>query len=98
MIVGDFNFVGMRCFPAKTDPVLVVNPNTEESPTIAPQSLQAIPGRISQLPDVSHAIDLVELATRDGPDGGTADAASRRAIYAIKEIFRTLISKRPYHA
>ena len=97
VIVCDFNFVGIRCFPVKTYPVLIVDPDAAQSSPVAAQMFQAITGWVSQLTEIPNPIYLVELTPGGCPKGPRARAAGSRAVHTIKEIFGSSITERRYH-
>jgi len=49
MIVDDFDIMGASSLPYKTDPILVVDPDTVHSLTFTSQRLQSITRRNPQL-------------------------------------------------
>ena len=67
MIVRDLDFVGISTLPAKAHSILLVDADTMLRAPAAFQSFKAVTGRDRQVPQITRAIDLIELSSRGGP-------------------------------
>lgn len=63
MVVGDFDFVGMSILPSETDPVLLIDTDTELRFSTPAEALQPIPGRDRELFDLSNPVYLIKLSS-----------------------------------
>lgn len=70
MIICDFNVVGSVRHPDKTDPPLIVDPNTMLSGPIAFESFQPITGRCNKILQVRCVVEHRELPLCDLPEAG----------------------------
>jgi len=76
MVVRDFDLVGIATLPTETDAVLIINANAVLSTPTATQAFKAIPGRNCQLANMTHTVELVELAAGNAPQIPRAGSAS----------------------
>ncbi len=97
MVVGDFDVVGMAILPAKTDPVLVIDPDTVLSRSISSQSLQAVTGWNTQLSKLSHPVELRQLPPDHRPKGDGASAPGPSGPLAVEQILGGTIREGAYH-
>jgi hypothetical protein len=58
VVVRDFDVVGIAVLPPEANPVLVVDANAVLPQAVAPQSLQAVPGRDVQLSETTDPVEL----------------------------------------
>jgi hypothetical protein len=97
VVVCDFDVMGILALPPEADPVLIVDSDALFACAVAAQSFQAISRRNSELRELTHPIDLVQLAASCRPQGLRADAARRGRIQTVEDIFGGPIPKRSYH-
>src|ERR1019366_4652076 len=67
VVVCDFNFVGIPVLPLEADPELVVDANAVLSGSVAFQAFEAIARGHVQLAEISHPIELCQLASDRRP-------------------------------
>jgi len=87
VIIGDFDFVGISRLPPETDSILIVDSDAVLPLTIPSQSLQAISGRHSKIPEVANPIQQIEFSLRDRPQGTRTDFQGGTGFGAVKNIF-----------
>ena len=71
--------------------------NAVLSDTLAPQLLQPVAGRNSQIPHVADTIDLVQLPYGSGPKRPWTRLPSRGRVNPVKDILGTAVPEGPYH-
>ena len=86
VVVGDFDLVGISRLPAKTDTELIVDADTVLTLPVTPQPFQPIPRWDLEFANLSHPVQLVQFASRHGPNRLRTDTASRRSIRPVKDI------------
>jgi hypothetical protein len=65
VVVDDFDLPGISIPPFKTNPPLIVDPDTPLPPSIATEFFEAVSGRLGELFDPVNAFNLPELAKGD---------------------------------
>ena len=63
MIVRDLDLVGISTLPAKAHSIPLVDADAMLRAPIAFQSFKAVTGRDRQIPQITRAIDLIELSS-----------------------------------
>src|SRR5213593_4172427 len=66
MVVRDLDLVGISSLPAKTHAILLVDAYAMLRGPVTFQSFKAVTGRDRQIPQVTRAIDLIELSSSGG--------------------------------
>ncbi len=97
MIVHNFNVLGAAIGPAKTHPVLIIDPDTVLTRAITPQLLQQIGGWDSDVTEDLGLVQLVQLALRDGPEFQRASLTSSFRRGAVEDVLATLVGEGPNH-
>jgi hypothetical protein len=97
MIVRDFNFVGIANLPSKTNPILIVDPNTVLSTSVSAKPFEAIPAWNSKFADVSDSIDLIKLPPSDLPQSTGTSPPGYGRVNPIKNVLGALPTERLYH-
>ena len=67
MVVRNFDLVGMAILPTKTHPILLVDSEAVLTVSIAGEPLETIAWWHDELAEMSHAIELSDLAARHSP-------------------------------
>jgi hypothetical protein len=93
VVVNDFNVFGSMTGPAKADSPLVIDPDAVLPLSVAPQALQSIAGRHTQVIEAGGDLELPQLAT--GHDG---DALEAPDALSLCEGFGVGTPKRSDHA
>jgi hypothetical protein len=70
VVVGDFDIVGVAAIPAKTDTVLVVDPNAMLAGAVTLEGFEAVAGRQAQVFEGGGGFELGEFAEGNLVDGG----------------------------
>src|SRR5262245_44513015 len=92
MIIGDFDLVGAISHPHKTNPPLIVEPDTMLSGSISFQLLQSVSGRCQQVFEIGGAVEHSQLSFGHFPNARELfDSLSR------KQTFRLLVPKPSNH-
>ena len=97
MIVRNFNFVGIASLPSKTNPILIVDPNTVLPTPVSAQPFEAIPAWNSKFADISDSIDLIKLPPSDLPQSMGASPSGYRRVNPIKNVLGALRTEQLYH-
>ena len=80
VVVGDFDFVGIPVLTRKAHPVLFVDPDAILPGSIAHQSFQTVTRRHRQFVKIPNTIELRQLSTCYGPQGGRTCSPSPAAL------------------
>src|SRR5690606_16164392 len=97
VVVGDFDVVGIAGLPPEADPVLIIDANAVLSQPVFAEPLQSVAGRHLKLGQVADPVQLVQLATRDGPQRHRACGPRPTAAHPVEEILGSGSSEGPYH-
>jgi len=92
---ADFPRPGLRPFKANTE--LVVDAKAVLAGPLAPQRLQMVSRRDLEGDQGDRRVELVQLATRDGPELARAGATCRLGIPAVVDVVCADIRERPNH-
>jgi hypothetical protein len=87
VVVRDFDIVCIAVFPRKTDSVLIVNPDGVLPAPVTVETFQVVPGRHSQILEITYSVQLVQLPTGNRPHGAGAGSACRWAVQAVEDGF-----------
>jgi hypothetical protein len=82
----------------EADPELVVDANVVLPGAVAFQAFEAIPRRHAELAEISHPIELCQLASDRRPEDRRTGVVRLAAVQAIEEILGGGIRERAYHA
>jgi len=88
----------MSILPLETNPKLLVDPDAVLSFSVPTEAFQSIPRRHREFPDLSNAVDLIEFSPGCHPQWQRTTFPGGSRFYAVKNVLRAAISKRPYHA
>ena len=97
MIVRDLDFIRVTFFPAKTDPVLIIDPDAVLISSVALQTFEPISRWYGQLGQIADLVDLSQLSARDRPKVHGTRSTGILAAYAVKHVFGALIGEGAYH-
>lgn len=97
MVVNDLDLFRLVFGPNKADPVLIVDPDAVLAMAIARQALQSVPWRNAKIFEALSGIELVELASRHGPETLWASATSILCVLAVEYVFSALVSEGANH-
>jgi hypothetical protein len=67
VVVRDFDREGMGLLPSETDAILLIDPDAVLVVPITAEPFQPVAGRHGELPELSDAVDLVQLSPGNGP-------------------------------
>jgi hypothetical protein len=93
MVVNDLNILGVVTGPAKADSPLIVDPDAVLPASVAPQGLQSIAGRDSQVVEAAGDLELAQFAASHDCDALKAPDA-----FSTREGFGVGTPKRSDHA
>jgi hypothetical protein len=98
VVVCDFDFICMAILPAKANTILLVDTNTMLTDEVTSEPLKPIARWNSQLREVPHSIELVQLATRNWPQRFRARPACQPRFSAVEDVLGPAIGERAYHS
>ena len=93
MVIGDFDFMRPICFPHKTDPPLIIDPDAMLSDPLPFQPLQAICWWGQQILQVHRIIEHGQF-----PLSGIPEAEELLDHSTGEETFGLFVSKTSYHS
>jgi hypothetical protein len=93
VVVRDLDVLCILILPSKTDPVLLVDADAVLAAAGATEHLEAIPTRDNQMRHVAHAIDLIQLPSRNRPDGYGARAPRSLGVQPEVHVLGSTISE-----
>ena len=97
VIIRDLNLVDISTLPSKTDPILIVDPNTVLPASIRPQPFEAIAWWCSELDKIFYAINLIKLSSSHLPQISRTGFPSFLGIDAVEYCLGSSIRERTYH-
>ena len=68
MVVGAAHVEGVFSLKPEDDPILIVHANRVKTGQLVYQWVEPIPRRDSQVVELGHRVDLIQLALNDRPD------------------------------